>query len=402
MAVLVSAKCPHCGAPVQVPPDVDHVICGYCRHGSSIQRGRPSSASPQQGPVIHIPRTPNPALAVYFVVLGSVLVLGAVLRAVMTRDGFGLSSLGSQVFFGDHPFLFDVNGDGIQDVVGMSELPTQSTWFAAYDGRDGKEIWRTDAITKDFAHGFRGMAGELFVTVDNLGKVQAYNAKTGQPAWASLVSDEGRRMYLGDGFVRIQTQDDQSHDLALTTGQKLPERAAIPARSIPATRMHSGFGYRTVSRIDFRRLGLTESIEGMRPEIAVVLDTGKRAFVIGEKSSGTSVPMIAAVDGKEVIWTSIVPAVDPLSTSTFTTQAAALFGNRIAIPYRLKSADGVRMAVFDTETGKRLWDVSVHGKAANMRGIAMSKESVFLATWSAVYALNADTGELRFRLGPEG
>lgn len=404
MAKLVSAKCPHCGAPVKIPPDLEHVVCGYCHHSSSIQRGRPRP-SPHHGPVIHVPpqRPWGPAAAVPAIVLGSLLVLGGVLGAVAKHPSLGLAGLRLDVHFSGQPFLFDVNGDGVTDLIGLSEYPAQSAWFAAYDGRDGKELWRTDTVTKEFAHmGFHALAGNLLVTTDNLGKVQTYQAKTGKPAWASLVSDEVNKMYLGDDFVRIHTRDNRFHFLSLATGQTLPDKSHIVASSIPQTRMHSGFGYYTADRIYFRNFGLTESIEGMRPERAVIPDKGKRALVLGAKSPGSSVPMIAAIEGDKVIWTSVVPAIDPLGTDTLSpTQMAALFGQRIAVPYRLKSSDGMRMAAFDTNTGKRLWDMPVHAKSASVSGIAMSGDSVFVATWRAIYVLRADTGELRFQIGKD-
>lgn len=408
MAKLVSAKCPHCGAPVQIPPDLDHVICGYCQHGSSIQRGR-SVASPPQGPVIHVPTTSwNP---VVFAIVGGTLLFGSAISALMAqlaKPGLisgGIATAGEpSLYFSDIPFLFDVNGDGVIDVIGKSEIPAGATWIAAYDGRNGKELWRTSEISKEAAGGLRGLASDVLVSVDELGKVQAYRAHNGQPAWASQLGEQARDICRGEGFVRIRTADNQQHSLSLATGQKLLNQADTPCRTIPITRSDTGIGYRVVSWTEFRKLGLpdTSSIPGMSAHRALVPDEGKRAFMLGSKSPGSSVAMIAAVEGKKVLWSSLVPGIDPLTTDVnVTTQIAAVSGSRVVVPYRLKTSNGVRMAAFDTNTGTRLWDVAVHDKSDTMNGIAATEQDVYFASWTALYVLRADTGELRFRVGKE-
>jgi len=122
--------------------------------------------------------------------------------------------------------------------------------------------------------------------------------------------------------------------------------------------------------------------------------------MLGAPSSGSRVPMVTAVEGKKVLWKSAVPAVDPLTTSVnVTTQVAAYANGRLVVPYELKGNKGVRMAAFDARSGTRLWDVPVHDGTPVSHGIALTDHDVYYATWTAVFVLKADTGELRWRQG---
>lgn len=416
MAKLTASKCPHCGAPVNVAPDAEHVTCGYCHHSSSIQRGRPPRGSVQQGPVIHVSAPSMPGhkwlgLAFLLPILGSLASVGVSLTRSFPSSPVGelLHSLPgaavlSNVGFSDQPLLFDVNEDGIMDILGKSDVPGAAAWIAAYDGRDGKELWRSAELTKEAANGIRGLSGDTLVSVDELGKVQAYNARTGQPAWAALLGEQARGMCHGEGFVRITTSDRKNHELSLTTGQALTGKTKAPCRSIPCSRTDGGHGYRIVGWSEFRGLGLLElrSIDGMANHRALVPDQGRRYFMLGSRSPGSQVAMVAGLEGKKVLWKTLVPAVDPLTTDVnVTTQIAAYSGDRIFIPYDLKGSKGVRMAAFDTNTGTRLWDVPVHDKSQVTAGIAATEKDVYFASWTALYALRADTGELRFRVGKE-
>lgn len=416
MAKLEPSKCPHCGAPITVPPQIEQVACPYCGHTSSVQRGRPRHDGMQQGPVIHveisqpaakIPKWIGLVVVVPFVVGMASIAFGLLSKVSgnSVRKTVGLAALGS-VSFGDYPFLFDVNADGTLDIIGKSGSGGEAAWIAAYDGRDGKELWRGADLTKDAsdASAMRALAGDTLVSVDGLGKVQAYKAKTGQPAWAALLGETAKRICAGEDFVRITTSDKETHDFALSTGQKSTTTAERPCRSIGHSRSADGPGYRMIGWSDFKKYGLPSlhDIDGMSAHRALVPDDGKRAFLLGSRAKGTQVAMVAAVEGKKALWKMVVPGIDPLTTKVnVTTQIATVFKDRIVIPYDLKDSKGVRMAAFDTKTGTRLWDVAVHDNSQVQTGLVMTDTDVYYATWTGVYVLAADTGTLRFRIGRE-
>lgn len=307
----------------------------------------------------------------------------------------------ADVQFADQPFLFDVNGDGIADVLGRSRTPS-GAWIAAYDGRDGKELWRTEPLTADAndAGAVRGVAGDKFVSVDGLGKAQAFHAKTGQPAWSGLVGEVASDMCEGNGFVRIRARDGVELDFSLATGQKLKGEGAC--RGVATSNAPMSGGYRLVDWSAFPKLGLPKlnEIEGFANHRALVSDDNELAFMLGSTKTGSPVAMVAAVKGKNVVWKSVVPAVDPLTTDVnVTTQVAAYAKGRLVVPYNLKGTKGTRLAAFDAQSGTRLWDVPIHDGSQVSNGIAMDDHNVYFATWTAVYVFKADTGELRWKFG---
>lgn len=395
MAQIVSVQCPLCGAPVEVAPSATQVECAYCQRTSAISQegGTPGGLQTIQPLSQRSSRT-----AVLFVIVATMAIVGASMVAMVNRQAFGVAGASRLALFTDQPFLFDVNGDGTMDIIGLSEHPGEAAWIAAYDGRDGKELWRTSEQPGDVRSGVRGLAGNLLVTADSLGKVQAYRAQDGQPVWAALVGESAREMCHGDGFLRILTSDDRHHELSLAKGEKLSSPDA-PCTSIPVTHTGAGFGYRIVSSLELRTLSFATDIEGMRIDRALIPDGSNTAFLLGHKASGSSVPMLAAVEGQKVLWKVMVPAIDPLRTSTLTTQVAALSAGRIAVPYRLNGTEGIRLSVFDAKTGTRLWDRLVQKKGTSVNQVALSDESVYLSTWSTVHVLRATDGEPRFHVG---
>ena len=52
VAKLVSAKCPHCGAPVQLPAAGEHLTCQYCNNSSFIQRDHKVAPPPSEAVIV--------------------------------------------------------------------------------------------------------------------------------------------------------------------------------------------------------------------------------------------------------------------------------------------------------------------------------------------------------------
>jgi outer membrane protein assembly factor BamB len=409
---------------VQIAPQATHITCQYCNNSSLIQRGAKPADPTGQYRVIQV----SPASVIWPVIsIGAVVAMasigGAVAFAVSAKEAApaasspfagalaqlaGAATSSGRFQFSDHPLLADVNHDGAADVVAKSGVPGGSTWIAAYDGRDGKEIWRTAELTKDAADGIgvRVVAGNRVVTVDSLGKVQAYDLANGQPAWAALLGERARgSVCAGDGWVRIRAMDDTVHDLDLASGRPASVAKNAPCKTVASSSAEDGNGVRMLDWAEFEKNGLPSlhSLEGTTAYRALVPDAGGTAIMLGTKAKGTQVAMITAVSNKKALWQQLVPAVDPMTTSVnVLTQIAALDSGRVAIPYNMaKSGDGVRMACFDVASGRRLWDVEVHKKTQVNGGIAMTAHEVFFSSWTALYVLSADTGRLRYTVGTE-
>lgn len=409
MPKLESVVCPHCGAPLTLPPHGDHVTCRYCKHSSFVRRGVQPVPQNLQLPVVQA-RAVHSARPVVIasVVLSFVLVavVGAVVYGVVGSDA--ASSLlvqVSSVQFSDAPMLADVNGDGTMDVIGKSKVPSGETWIAAYDGRDGAELWRTEPLPADAADpgARRGVFGQHLVSFDALGKVQAYHLASGQPAWALLLSDRAQALCAGDGWVAVQTADHAVSRIDLVAGTKSGE-AAPPCQLVALAFGHGGAGPHLIGWSDLEDFGLPKihDVEGLHIGRALVGAPGGTSFLLGARKPGTRVAMIAAARGQDVLWKTLVPGVDPMTTEVnTTTQLAAASGRQVVVPYALRGSKGIRMASFDAATGARQWDVSVHSGAQVEFGLAMTETDIYYASWTAVYVLRADTGEQRLRIGTE-
>jgi outer membrane protein assembly factor BamB len=422
MAKIIEAKCPRCGAPLSVQPGVDTATCQYCGTAAVIDHGPgrtrvPTGATEFQGmPVVRVGGAPNASAGRIVAAVAGVLLFAVgmpIFFALLPSSSSSSVSGGGGIlspsyYFSDKPMLADVNGDGAIDVVGKSNVPAGKEWIAAYDGRDGKELWRTAEITKDAAEwdAVRAVVGDKVVSVDSLGKVQAYALRTGTPAWSALLGEKVKRICLGDGgLVAITTADDARQGLEIATGKKHEIGKDAPCKAVPTSHGDVSIGYRIVDWPDFAALGLPElnDLDVISAHRALVPDGAGPRFMLGSRPKGTQVAMVAAVDKKKVVWKDVVPGVDPLTTTVnVTTQLAAYVAGYLVIPYDMKDHDqGTRMACFDGNNGRRLWDIQVHQKTQVAAGIAVSNEDVFFASWTALYVISLKTGKLRYVVGKE-
>ncbi|XXX79398.1 PQQ-binding-like beta-propeller repeat protein [Sorangium sp. So ce134] len=418
MARIVDTRCPRCGAPLPVQPGMDAVTCQYCGARSLVDRGRkPTTAPIPQG--MHVVRVAPPSGNVaVFAVLGAVAAMAAAgavaayatLGAPGRPSGAGsrpLLGVGPSLYFKDRPMLADVNGDGAPDVIGKSGVPAGEEWIAAFDGRDGKQVWKTAVLAKD-ATGHEARRAVVFdrvISIDGLGKAQAYDLRTGAPTWSVSLGEKPRRVCQGDGVIVVETVDDAKHGLVPASGERRALAKGAACRPVPSSNADEAPGYRLVGWSDFDELGLPElhAIEGMSAHHALVPSGPGPRFMLGRRSKGSQVRMVAAVDNKKkVLWKDVVPGVDPLTTRVAGMEEAAYEGGLLVVPYDMNDHNqGTRLACFDGATGKRLWDVQVHKKSQVSSGISTSASDVFFATWTAVYVISLKTGQLRYMIGTE-
>ncbi len=414
MARLVTQRCPNCGASLQVAPGVSQVVCPYCQVTSELRASLPPPPAP---PGAGAPARSSGwavAAAVVVAVIGIAASLIARLlpsevkqRAARLRDDALGRSAAPRTSFADFPFLYDVNADGTADVLGMIRLLQAGSPYhlAALDGRDGRELWRSDVLTAEAAESMslRSLIADSFVVVDELGTVQAYSAKTGRLQWTRALGARAQRLCQGEGFVRIMAASGRAQDLTLATGQPLAAPPTVPCRSLGASGLAAD-GYQWVSCGDYRnrRSGSAPGASLFRDCRALVPDEGERALLLGDRASGDGVALVAAVQGDALLWQTVVPAVEPLSTRVhLAPPMAAMDGRRVVVPYPLLRNKGVRLAAFDARTGARLWDVAVHDGSPLQFGMVLTERDVYYSTADTVYVFSVERGELRLKLGLE-
>jgi hypothetical protein len=424
MARVIDIKCPKCSAPLPIDADAQTVTCKYCGGTSAIERpGRPFHPQPGQ-PVVHIPAAGARGGAAISAGVGVMVLAGAGVAASLTmRSASAPSEAGgaaasiaqalggaapTRLRFNDHPMLADINGDGAPDVLGRVSDYNVGAWIGAFDGTTGAELWRSELLTKDASEGetLRGVAHGRVISVDSLGKVQAYDLKTGGPTWSSLLGEKARRLCEGDGVIVIETADEALHGLEPVGGKPRDVAKGAPCRAVFSSDRDSFPDYRLIGWWDLEKHGMPSlhDTDGISAHRALVPTGPGPRFLIGGKSKGTSVAMVAAIgDKKKKLWMDVVPGVDPLTTDVnVTTQEAAYIDGVLVVPYEMKDHDaGTRMAAFDANTGARLWDKQVLKKDQVSAGMAITKERVFYSSWSQVVALSLKTGEPQFTIGSD-
>ncbi|WP_437637481.1 outer membrane protein assembly factor BamB family protein [Sorangium sp. So ce854] len=415
MARIVDPRCPRCGAPLPVQPGMDAVTCQYCGARSLIDRGRkPTTAPIPQG--MHVVRVAPPSSNAAFTVAGAVAgmtVIGGIagFLALGPSGGAGagarpLLGVGPSAYFGDRPMIADVNGDGAPDVIGKSSIPAREEWIGAYDGRDGKPLWKTAVLAKDATthEAKRAVVLGRVISVDALGKAQAYDLRTGKPSWSAPLGEKARRICQGDGVIVVETVDDAKHGLDPASGARRALAKDAACTPVPSSNEGEAPGYQIVSWSRFEALGLPRAsgIEGMSADRALVPSGPGPRFLLGRRNKGSSVGMVAAVEKTKVLWKTVVPGVDPLTTRASGVDEAAYEGGLLVVPYDMKDhGEGTRLACFDGATGKRLWDVQIHKRSQVSYGLSTSANDVFYATWTSLYVFSLKTGELRYTIGTE-
>ena len=416
MAKLIDIKCPKCSAPVHIAADATSVTCRYCGGTSVIERGQPNVPN-----VPHVPHVPSitvaPATASWGLgaLITAVAVVGVAVSAgmVATRGaggpGSGVASVWSgmtALHFHDRPMLAQVNDDGILDVVGKSRGSDMSEHVTAFDGSSGAELWRSEAMTKDAADSgtLRGVLLGRVISVDALGKVQAYDLRTGTPAWSALLGEKGKKVCEAAGVIVIETADDERHGLDPTTGKKTALAKGAPCTPVYSSNKDIAPGYRIVDWPEMEKLGIPRlsDIPGITAHRALVPDGPGPRFMLGQRDKGTAVAMVAAVENKKVLWKDVVPGVDPLTTDVNVLGIeAAYIDGKLIVPYAMKGNNtGTRVACFAADTGQRLWDVQGQPKEDTSYGMAVSPESVFLTSWFAgTFVLDLKTGAPRYQIG---
>lgn len=434
MARVIDIKCPTCSAPLPIPADAATVTCRYCGGTSAVERpGRTIQAPPGQT-VVHVPNAAANAAVGRNVAMGmaaSLLAVGVATSVSLMRGapspsydtpaasrrpgtpGSSVAAIGDAAApgvtysFDDRPMLADINGDGTVDIVGRVREYNIGAWISAFDGTSGAELWRTPVLGKDAEDGYamRGIAHDRFVAVDALGKVQAFDLKTGGPAWTTLLGEKAESICADEnGAIVVQTTDDVRHGLDPQSGK--PREAGKPAAC--AVVWSSGRVESPTQRIidwpRFEANGLPRlnSVDGISAHRALIPSGPGPRFLLGSKSKGTAVPMAAAVgDKRKILWKEVVPGVDPLTTSNNVTTVEAGFGGGVLVmPYEMKERDqGVRMAGLAADTGVRLWDVQVGSNSPFSGGVVVVGDRIYHALGSILEVRALQTGELQFRIG---
>jgi hypothetical protein len=244
VARLTPAKCPNCGAGLTIPRIGDWVKCAYCGISCFVNRaptrGLPAPAPPAGAVVVHVSPASRGARYPYVAIFVVVMVIGlGIAGRRLTRGG-----LRSAVLVG-RPFLFDVNGDGTEDVIiNAFYLGGSRLHLRAIDGGSGAVLWASPSLMGTGEDEFAAaVPGALLVFAN--GEGTSLDPKTGKARYKFALPERADALCNIDGRPVLLTLDGQLHGLNLQDGTLKRQPSRHLGCGPSALQCQPTFGYRT-------------------------------------------------------------------------------------------------------------------------------------------------------------
>lgn len=352
------------------------------------------------------------------------------------------------------PVFRDLTGDGVQDVLGRVRIlkPNDEILMAAFDGASGKRLWLGESLgdRSQAAFGPMALAGDTVLVSDGSAGLIAMRAADGGVTWRIRLNEVVDEICAGttEGTVLVKTKDEKLHPVAVADGSLQP--AADEAQCVPLPNdsaradLPDCITYRWSN--PYRRLVVGEKIEGMDSDTSLHHVPSGVTIALGNKEPGTAVPMIAsyrwpeqaaeeldlraireqmasAKDPEqqralfalyrkareqqqirdkrppEVLWTAVVPGVDPLSVDTGAPDAeqVALNESAVVVAYETRDTHHFRLTAFSVADGKRKWDIELPGERP-LSSVAVSPTHAMVSRWDGLYVYDLATGELAYTI----
>lgn len=307
----------------------------------------------------------------------------------------GAPAASIDIWEGGHavPQFADFNGDGTLDLFGWVSESSRRSLVAAFDGETGAVLWRTPELTeKAYESWMRLVAGRV-VVVDESGKVQAFKPGDTSSPWTTELGERADQICSGDPEqVIVRTTDKRVVAIDLRTGAARP--AAPPtacktdAATLPAVIRTPDIAWHE----HLTRRSSRPSVEGMSSESVLAVSPEVHVH-LGEKAQGTPVPMLAMLRGEQVVWSTPVPAENPLEARMSHDQIGAADDRGALVLYTLNHDE--RVAAFAAADGRRLWDLA----AEDAKSVIPVEDRVYIVQWTFVSVVDRETGALRYIIG---
>jgi outer membrane protein assembly factor BamB/DNA-directed RNA polymerase subunit RPC12/RpoP len=419
----VSMNCSHCGALLTPEPDADEATCQYCGTRSVIDRPKNKScpkgderraSQADAAPVVQARPAKGGAKNVAAVFFSAMLTIGfvaartyranhAVKQATASATLAGFSRM---TWNGLGPALLaDVDDDGSADAIGFVRyvLDGDQIRLAAFSGKDGKRLWETPSLGtyESVGQAPLALAGKRILLADPRGSMTAYDVASGKAAWTTALGERVDKLCTGskDGEALVQTKDAAWQRLDLADGRANAETAKPAAKGKAAPLVCKPLPSNVHSPRSSRESG-TPDVKGMRVSRVLTLGKGTRV-ALGQKSPGTSIPMLAGLGDKDAVrWKSDIPSGNPLEASTSEPELVTPGDDAVYVVIEDHGKHPPALVAFDGATGTRKWETFVKkGTTIVMRGLTVSSDRVFVSSWGHLQAFDRSTGEPAFVIG---
>jgi outer membrane protein assembly factor BamB len=400
LAKLVAAKCPTCGAGVKVPAGAEWITCSYCQTSAFISRAKATTASPPPAaagaPVINIDESSTLG--------GRILLAGLVVAALGGGyTWYRYNAMLEGIGFLGVPMPFDVNSDGIEDVI-ISSVDTANgdVLLLALEANSGAVLWESElgeALGDNLA-----LTGDSVVVIGP-STFRSFDARTGEqrfskplPERVKAVCEAGERWFFLTEDKAVHALDTSSGALSRSKEDVLiPNTSSHPA-CIPASNSGMG-GYGRLVRDDGR--GPYLDVTGVTIYKLLVLGDGTQpAFALGQRKGGSAIPVVAGVRDGIALWQRSLPLSNPLNAKDKEAIGATIAGRRGYAAYERNDAKGFTLTGFVLSSGDRVWETHVprNNDSGTVR-LGANETHVFAEARGALHAFSADDGQLLWSRG---
>jgi len=298
--------------------------------------------------------------------------------------------------------LRDVDGDGIEDVIGSVmrlEGGDMVSHFAAYDGETGRRMWLSEALgpVDGRTHARAALVGDTLLYATPTGTLYGYDAREGRPRWQFNLGERVETFCAaGESEAIAVLADETRRRVALSDGASRPEpdggcgalmTDALPPFSREQTLTH----WREREEYEVE-------VDGMSVAAAFVDPRADRMLVIGQRRPGTASPRVALV-ATSGGWTSEVPGVSPLSAEADDPAATFLDDEAVFLAYTMEGDAPARVTALALDGGRRLWDQPLSASHFDPRYVVAGRQRVAVGHGGHLDVYDRATGEHVLHLG---
>ncbi len=309
-----------------------------------------------------------------------------VARGGMSDDTYVVIKWGS-----DAPIPVDVNGDGVEDIVGVYVGKPRGRYLGAFNGVDKKPLWRFGPI--DIATAVAGglpqfgKQGDLLL-LHQKRQGTVLNVHDGKPT-AKFPLPNARLVCAGET---------PTSPLVLGTTSRRPSVASGHLR--PALR----------PRWTGRRVCQRSMAHARQTDVATLGDLAQHkqswalvdgTTVVGVANGPTTIPTAYGFSGeeREPKWqTVLLPSAKP-GALVLGSNHADLAGGRAFIGYWSQTDKKQWVLALDAKTGKELWRSPIDSPGSFMKSVSASENRVYVVVGDYLVVLDAKTGKVVLDLG---
>jgi outer membrane protein assembly factor BamB len=405
---VLALRCEYCGNEVAIKHTV-HVPSPQ----PLPQPRRPIQQRPIPRPA---PRRRNVliALSMTVAVMG-LMASGAVYSLLRAKSGSGPGG-GGHVPFGEHmqwqdgkaPMTADVDGDGVEDVIGLYRVldgGQTNTHLGAFSGKSWDRLWSSAPLGD--AHTLTlGSAGDAILIGDDRGLLRVLDRSRGVLRHSLQLSDRAKRICApadDSPHAWIEVADESHVLVSLVTGRSEP--APAPWGCAPRETGSDCSSWELSdqpARAECMSHELRERLAVPGMTVSYALRQGDHVVGLGYKQKGTSISMIAGLEPprgkgeKQPLWVRTVNPDSRATSTTSTPQVADIADGTLFVTYLASDKQRMnRLAAIDAATGKTVWDVPVprseHGSGPSLLVITSSR--VYVPHWTWLDVFDVATGK---------